>query len=431
MERILIENAGEIDARAFSLVGASTKVDDPTTIGEFGSGLNYSIAWLFRNNLNFKVFSGTTEIVFGLQHVEMRGKDFQAIQVNGETTSITTAMGKDWKGWYVIREFWCNALDEGKEFKERRSDEPDGVEGKTRIWIELNDELRDVFYNWQDYFASNREDLIQHYEYASTDALYDHQGVKIYSGGPDLVVYRKGVQVYFKKGVKSVFHYDFDNIQINESRVITSEYSLNEKIRYFLGNNADIEVIRLFANGWKGCYEVALNWNWQNNWSDAWAEFLEGAVVVGKDELEDFHEIAASQPSVVLPDIMSSKLTALPDIHHIGGKMGAAGIRVIESTPEQGEMITEAISLLSQLKYKVDLQIKFAVFKTSSTLGAYTDKTIFLAEGALKDMKTLCEVIIEENEHGVNGYHDNTREFQSQLISLALDMAVRNTTIDL
>ena len=54
---IKIESKGNIDPQAFVLLGASTKRDDESKIGFFGSGLKYSIAYLLRNNIEFKVFS--------------------------------------------------------------------------------------------------------------------------------------------------------------------------------------------------------------------------------------------------------------------------------------------------------------------------------------------------------------------------------------
>ena len=64
---ILIQNDGEIEINSFELIGASTKRGEPGKIGFFGSGLKYSIAYMMRNGIDFKVFSGTNEIVFSLK----------------------------------------------------------------------------------------------------------------------------------------------------------------------------------------------------------------------------------------------------------------------------------------------------------------------------------------------------------------------------
>jgi len=50
-----IQSKGEIETEAFTLIGASSKRNDETKIGYFGSGLKYSIAALLRNNIDFKI----------------------------------------------------------------------------------------------------------------------------------------------------------------------------------------------------------------------------------------------------------------------------------------------------------------------------------------------------------------------------------------
>jgi len=52
---ILIQNDGEIETNSFELIGASTKRDDKTKIGFFGSGLKYSIAYMMRKGIEFKI----------------------------------------------------------------------------------------------------------------------------------------------------------------------------------------------------------------------------------------------------------------------------------------------------------------------------------------------------------------------------------------
>ena len=58
MKFIKITSKGEIDIRAFSLVGATSKRNDNSKIGMFGSGLKYTLSYLLNNNIDFRVFSG-------------------------------------------------------------------------------------------------------------------------------------------------------------------------------------------------------------------------------------------------------------------------------------------------------------------------------------------------------------------------------------
>ena len=53
-------------------------------------------------------------------------------------------MGIDWETWFAIRELYCNALDEG-EAKIGISQTLKGEDGKTKIYVELNEELGNFF----------------------------------------------------------------------------------------------------------------------------------------------------------------------------------------------------------------------------------------------------------------------------------------------
>ena len=110
---ILIQNDGEIETNSFELIGASTKRDDKTKIGFFGSGLKYSIAYMIRKEIEFKIFSGLNEVLFTTKPEKLKDQVFERICINGTPTSYTTTMGPTWKeDWFVLREIYCNALDE-------------------------------------------------------------------------------------------------------------------------------------------------------------------------------------------------------------------------------------------------------------------------------------------------------------------------------
>src|SRR5687767_6513942 len=118
MKYLKIQNNGELDIRLVALMGGTTKANDRYKIGQFGTGLKYTLAFLFRNNLEFKIFCGEQEVSIHTEVEDIRGEKFEIICINGQRTSITTKMGEDWKPWMIIRELWCNALDEGGAEKE-------------------------------------------------------------------------------------------------------------------------------------------------------------------------------------------------------------------------------------------------------------------------------------------------------------------------
>ncbi len=97
MKVIVFYNPGEIDPLAFQLMGASTKRDDDSQIGMFGSGAKYALAYLKRNlDIIPRVFSGEREIDIRTETVTMRGKTYERFVIDGQGTSITTDMGPIW-----------------------------------------------------------------------------------------------------------------------------------------------------------------------------------------------------------------------------------------------------------------------------------------------------------------------------------------------
>ena len=99
MKYLLIENKGEISPDALTLMGGTTKRNDSSKIGHFGSGNKYSIATLLKNNIPFYIFSGLDPITIKTQQVDFRGTTLEKIYVNGKETSLTTSMGPDWELW--------------------------------------------------------------------------------------------------------------------------------------------------------------------------------------------------------------------------------------------------------------------------------------------------------------------------------------------
>ena len=110
---LVIQNQGILEPAALTLVGASTKADDDSKIGMFGSGNKYALAYLLRNGYDIHVMAGNEEMKIETVERSLRGNVFNVIRINGEETSITTSMGKDWTLWQSIREFFSNAIDEG------------------------------------------------------------------------------------------------------------------------------------------------------------------------------------------------------------------------------------------------------------------------------------------------------------------------------
>src|SRR5690606_8014353 len=139
-----IQNEGKVDINAYSKAGFSTKSNDCTKIGEFGTGANFACLWAIREGVDIKIFSGHREILLGKVSSIFRGEPVEYLTVDGIETSFSLNMGKrTWKGWMAIREFWCNALDEScPNWNIVSSEELFSEENKTNIFLEINEEIK-------------------------------------------------------------------------------------------------------------------------------------------------------------------------------------------------------------------------------------------------------------------------------------------------
>ena len=141
---LLIENKGEIDINALILMGGSTKRDDNTKVGYYGSGNKYAIALMLNRGIQFRIFSGSTEMVITTEDVQFRDKQFKKILINGQQTSLTTDMGPQWLEWSAIREWVSNSIDEGDSNIIPCMEAVTPKEGYTRIYVEHHPEVKKV-----------------------------------------------------------------------------------------------------------------------------------------------------------------------------------------------------------------------------------------------------------------------------------------------
>lgn len=207
-----IKNAGELDIRLIALMGGTTKAEDHSKIGQFGTGLKYAISYLIRNKNNFRVFIGNEEIVFEGREEVIGDHSFTTIYMNGISMNITTRYGYQWKAWEVIRELWCNAKDEGSELFEVVDNEPCGISGTTEFYLEFTEDIEEVVKNWEQYFLG-------------AEPIYENDKIGIYHNpGKKLKIYKNKVLIHINEYYGSKFLYDFKGANLNELRQYLGYY---------------------------------------------------------------------------------------------------------------------------------------------------------------------------------------------------------------
>lgn len=413
MRFLKIQNNGLLDIRLVALMGGTTKSNDKYKIGQFGTGLKYTLAYLFRSNLSFKIFVGEEEVKLSTEVELIRDEEFEIICINGNRTSITTKMGEDWDAWMIIRELWCNALDEGGALKDLTSvttGEPD----KTTFYIQADNQIQGVVNNWNKYFIHDQEPIFKDGRYA------------IYPSGNKLCIYKQGVLIYEDLSKKSVFSYDMADADINELREFKGRPSM--VITYCLANANEKTAAYFLENITEDHYEGSdsMEYNWYMSFNDNWRKVIGSGKLIYKKVLDEI--IARGNTPdmatlIIVPKSLYSILTkqfAGIGALHVASTIGD----FYEHYDEKVEgKIKQALTILEHCDYVMHPALEFVY-------GFFEDKTT-LAKVSLKERKVyisntffqkpifqIVAMLIEENEHFNTGMDDNTREFQQHFINL-------------
>jgi len=408
-----ISNNGEVDINAFFLMGASTK-DGESKIGYFGTGIKYAIATAMRNNIPLRIFSGKTEITFSTQQVMMRDIPFNVVYINGEKTGITTNMGRDWQPWFVVREFYCNALDEGSSSIEL-SDDPVGIKDTTRIYIGCTSEIHDIITDFSKYFSTCRESII------STSAFTVYLPIS-----EEMTVYRRGLRVFY--GRKSIYDYDLSNISMNEARQ-SDIYSIEVNTVYGWREFAVADMINTLASS-PNSFEYNMNWSYGSHipFNDAWWLALADRVILPKEQ-SGYFPADLGKKHIQLPHQLCVQL-----FRQFCSKLNIRGmfeegknddIVVLPIEKREKMMLSKVIEFLKQFEYFKELdmeEIKLGALDTG-VAGQVFGGAIYIApETFHKGMHDVVRVLIEEWCHLKSNKGDFTREFQDELISIIIDL---------
>lgn len=412
MKYLKISNDGVLDIRLVALMGGTTKANDKYKIGQFGTGLKYTLAFLFRNNLSFKIFAGKDEIKIHLETEEIRGENFEIICINNQRTSITTKMGEDWQAWMIIRELWCNAIDEGGEVRDITT-ETDGTEGKTTFYIQEDRQIHDVVNNWNKYFIHE------------TVPIFKSSFCAIYPAGERMTIYKQGVLIYEHPSDKSVFSYDIFDADINELREFKGSCAWaatrclarcnEETARYFLEN--------VTIDHFEG---DKMDYNWWESWGDAWKTVIGSGKLIYQKVLDKIIATGGNPDMsnlIVVPETVYKALTKQFD--GIGALRVASTIGdFYETFNEETEgKIKQGLTILEACGYIMHPELKFVYGffedKTVQARVSLDQKRVYISNALLaQPLFAIVAMLIEENEHFNTGMSDETRQFQQHFINL-------------
>lgn len=424
-----IKSFGLIDVEAFTLIGASTKRDNENLIGFYGSGNKHAIATLLKKGIDFKVFSGENEIKFTTVPKEFRGKQFDVILVNGQETSLTTTMGgNDWDSAFApIREIYSNAMDEDKDATLKRVTNINPEHGYTKFFIEMTEDVKHFYNNIHLYFCNHNPKVLYS---DGKNSIFEN------TDSGNIRIFRRGILSHLDETKKSVFHYNIHDIDINESRVIKYVWQIENRVEKILKKVTDPEIINtllLTLNGGNAGYlEHGCSWDGLFEYfSDGWEEAVKNKkfAPVEFSSMFDDHDLKGRyQLPMKLLKALKSQFTDL-DVLGISSKTDSNFVEVVPREMLINKVL-DALNILRSSDYRErldsDLNIKYVKFFDTNTLGLAEDGVIYLSDKLdTYSVDEVAKIIIEENEHNLTGYADETRQFQNHLFSLYYEQLKR------
>ena len=160
----------------------------------------------------------------------------------------------------------------------------------------MTDDIKDIFDNFEKYFSEKRKPLEENSRFQIFDKM-----------SPKGIVYRKGIKVGQHDGL--IYDYNFYEIDINESRVITSGFELESRLRVAWKSGASVNMLERLL---KEKESLELNTDWQfDSWirfSDNWLHALKDRIIVPKEYSGNYVEDLADTKSVMLPDRLCNEL---------------------------------------------------------------------------------------------------------------------------
>ena len=417
MKHIMIENKGELDVSSLILLGASTKREDDSKIGFFGSGNKYAIATLIRMGVGFRIFSGNNEVVITTNDINFRGRTFKQILIDGQQTSLTTDMGPQWEEWMALREWVSNSLDEGQSNIVTDTENISGKDGYTRFFVEHSPGIKVVIDNWNEYFTFDRD-----------DAKFENKLGKLFPQtniDETMVLFRKGIRVYLAEGTKSLYQYDLNAFSINESRIIDNLYSAGCRILECINTIDDVTILKnILRKAFVGDYfESGLSWKWGvPKLSEHWRKAIDDYIIVVDSISGYYEELLRTKNHYLVSAEMAYQIKhSFPDVQVYGINSEGAQIahKKIEPTKKMEFLLKECVTFLQETEYNLADPIELVEFDRTDVLGLAEGGKILLSPKLFEmGKKEIVRTIVEEQEHLRSGLKDCTRAFQNHWINL-------------
>ena len=233
-----------------SSMGDSSKRGDDSTIGQFDSGLKYAIALLLRDKVNMSIKTydndgilNTYNFSTSVKKCKNTNKEKELIDINYNDysedvsgvieTGFALQMGYNWSTWMALRELYSNMTDEKGVISELQEDI--AVSYGTIITLEF-DENTEFFNVWQN----------KHLYINEQEPLFKiSNSVEVLNNDEDyLRIYKQNILVYEDKDKPSRFAWNIKFGEIDERRILSNLYYVEQNINYAIQTTDNEEFLR-------------------------------------------------------------------------------------------------------------------------------------------------------------------------------------------
>jgi hypothetical protein len=237
MSYIRIANkANGVNRLFLEKLGLSTKRDDDSTIGQFGSGSKFAPIAALRNGWEWINVGEDNLGPYKMQYVAKEEGDINCVYYLYDDdilkpSSFTVDAGLlSWDDEFqIFREAFSNALDEftssGNEYVVEIVDEVKFEPGMFAVYLTADPSLIDIINNFGKFFSIEREPV---YKFADGSGFYE-------PFDNESNFYYKGVLVHSEPKL-AVFDYGMNNVILNEERRIRNTWEINYKVASMLSN---------------------------------------------------------------------------------------------------------------------------------------------------------------------------------------------------
>lgn len=239
----IVNKAESVSRLSLEKLGLSTKRNDPTTIGQFGSGIKYAPIAALRMGLEF-IFTGSdANGKYELRYSVVEEDGIKCVVYDYGTyqkpSSFTVDAGiLSWEdAFQIYREAVSNAKDSG-EWTREIVDTISNNDGEFAIYITASPEMMEVYNNHDVYFCENRKVI-----YSS-----NRGHVRLLERIDNVPkIYCKSVLVYEDEdanGVINLFDYELNQVELNEDRALKDINSAKYAILSQFSNMYDTDLIK-------------------------------------------------------------------------------------------------------------------------------------------------------------------------------------------